>query len=166
MEQFFQLFPYAVGQFGASFPFGVTAGDATLQTSNFRVSLPFSFPFYGERENTLFVSSTTSVIIISNLFFFQVNKNGILSFRSSFSSTIRQDLNFSHSQPLISPYWTDLSLRRIFYRTSTDMGLLEQARNLTLKYFPNVNSFQPTNIIIVTWYRLPHESFGSSQLVS
>ena len=69
MEQFFQLFPYAVGQFGASFPFGVTAGDATLQTSNFRVSLPFSFPFYGERENTLFVSSTTSVIIISNLFF-------------------------------------------------------------------------------------------------
>lgn len=106
-----------------------------------------------------------SIIVI--LLWLQVNEKGLLSFRGTFSSSPIRDFSFSHSQPLIAPLWTDLHSRQggeIFYRMSTDPDTLQRAKNLTKKHFLTVN-FQPINIIIVTWYQVPHESIGNPQLV-
>lgn len=73
---------------------------------------------------------------------------------------IRDFASFSHAQYLIAPYWADLSTNQggdILYRTSKDEDTLQRARSLTQEQFPNLD-FQPTNVTIVTWYKVPHES--------
>lgn len=99
----------------------------------------------------------------------QVNENGALSFRFSFTSTNINPINFITSiRSVIAPYWTDLSIGRggdIFYRMTTDADTLERARSLAHEQFPTVD-FQPSNVIVATWYQVPHSRLGSAQMVS
>ncbi|SMN02548.1 hypothetical protein SPONN_1293 [uncultured Candidatus Thioglobus sp.] len=43
--------------------------------------------------------------------------------------------------------------------TDADSLDLQRARNLTQENFPDVD-FQPTDVIVITWYQVPHNSIG------
>lgn len=98
----------------------------------------------------------------------QINENGILSFRSRFSSTFIQLFGSLFTfQPLIAPLWSDLDLNvlpcdTIYYRTVRDDEALDRARNLTQEQFPGVN-FELTDVIVVTWYQVGHRFLSSSE---
>ena len=102
----------------------------------------------------------------SHIKILQINQNGILSFRDSFGSTfIREFDSFTHFQPLIAPFWTDISLRSfsggsVFFRMTRDNITLNRARTLTQQHFPGL-SFEPTNAVIVTWFEVEHEFIQS-----
>ena len=96
----------------------------------------------------------------------QIIENGILSFGRSFRfvSTSIRDLDFFHSESILAPYWTDLGISRggdIFYRmqNGSESVDLQYARNLIQENFPDVD-FQPTDVVVITWYQVPHNSIG------
>ena len=114
---------------------------------------------YVHRSHTYMGNDTVSQIL-------QINENGILSFRDQFRSTfIREFDSFTHFQPLIAPFWTDISLRSlaggsVFFRMTRDNITLNRARTLTQQHFPDLN-FEPTNAVIVTWFEVEHEFIQS-----
>ena len=86
----------------------------------------------------------------------QVNTNGILSFRFSFSTPFTRRFPF-FSAPLIAPYWDNFDLRRggnLFYRQTFNATLLDRVRVQLQELFPSVNNFSPTKLFIATWDRV------------
>ena len=99
------------------------------------------------------------------MLYLQINENGILSFRSTFSDTFIQEFDsFSRFTPLIAPFWTDLDQNRfggrILFRVTQDVSTLERAGNLTGQQFPDLD-FAPTDVVIVTWFEVGHRFLGS-----
>ena len=104
--------------------------------------------------------------MFSNFLCLQVNTNGILSFRSRFTSPFRRSFPF-FSVPLIAPYWDNVDTRRfgnVFYRQTTDTNLLTRARNQLQELFPSAGNFTPTYLFIATWDRVA-QRFGGSQVL-
>lgn len=102
----------------------------------------------------------------------QINENGVLSFRSSFTSRFIQSFDRLFSFPsLVAPLWTDIDTRRgdgsVLYRRSRDDIDLGYARNLTQQQFPEVD-FEPSDVVVTTWYRVGHAAGGPnvSQLMT
>ena len=94
---------------------------------------------------------------------FQVNTNGILSFRFPFSSFIPRRFPLCCT-PLIAPFWDDVDIRRsgnIFYRQTTNTTLLQRAHNQLQESFPSAGNFTPTFLFIATWERVPEFGGGS-----
>jgi hypothetical protein len=69
----------------------VIAGLTGQDDAAVSVALPFSFSFFGNSFNSVFVSS-----------------NGLITFNSANSAFTNQDLNFPLGQPAIAAYWDDL----------------------------------------------------------
>lgn len=97
----------------------------------------------------------------------QINENGIISFDSTFTSTfIREFGSFRDFPSLIAPLWSDLDVNRfggsVFFRSTSDPDTLERARDLTVKQFCNTG-FEPTRVIIVTWFNVSHRFVGGSE---
>lgn len=89
----------------------------------------------------------------------QINENGVISFRRPFRSRFIQDFNNVRSfEAIIAPFWTDLALNRnqfdrILFRRVQNSTTLTRASSLTQEHFPGMD-FEPTDVIIVTWYRV------------
>ena len=87
----------------------------------------------------------------------QVNANGLLSFRSTFTTSFIRTFPF-FSAPLIAPYWENFDLRRggsLYYRQTSNPTLLQRAREQLQRSFPTDGSFTPTDLFIATWDRVP-----------
>ena len=100
------------------------------------------------------------------LYIIQVNTNGILSFRSQFTSFFPQRFPFFGS-PLIAPFWDDVNINRfgnIFYRQTSDVTLLQRARDQIQELFSSFDNFTPTVLFIATWDRVAE--FGGGSQVS
>ena len=87
----------------------------------------------------------------------QVNTNGILSFRSAFTSATLEMFPLSVNIPLIAPFWGDVNIRRfgnIFYRETSNATLLQRARDQLQGLFPSSANFIPSTLFIATWERV------------
>ena len=120
-----------------------------------------------KNDSVLYLRYTLALanIHVFQNFLLQVNTNGILSFRSRFTSPLRRSFPF-FSVPLIAPYWDNVDTRRfgnIFYRQTTDTNLLARARNQLQELFPSAGNFTPTYLFIATWDRVV-QRFGGSQV--
>jgi len=93
----------------------------------------------------------------------QVNTNGDISFRSSFTSFIPRPFP-SAFPPLIAPYWADFNSVRggtISYRQTSNSTLLQRVRGQIQEFFPSTGNFIPTDLFIATWDQVPGFSFPS-----
>jgi len=84
----------------------------------------------------------------------QVNENGVISFRRSFS-TFTPRLFSQVDQMIIAPYWADVDIRRtgnIYYRQTTDPSLLARATSEIRAVFPE--SLNVSSLLIATWNRV------------
>ena len=96
----------------------------------------------------------------------QVNTNGILSFQSPYLAFLPQ-LFPSTGLPLIAPFWDDIDITRfgsIFYRQTSNITLLQRARDQLQELFPSSGNFTPTTLFIATWDRVAQ--FGGGTQVS
>ena len=62
---------------------------------------------------------------------------------------------------MLTPFWGDVDTRgvgagQIRYRQTNDVILLAQARADVLEVYPSFSTFQPTNLLIVTWDHVGH----------
>ena len=93
----------------------------------------------------------------------QVNTNGIISFQRRFTEFTPQRFPLNLI-PLIAPFWDDVDIRRfgnIFYRVTSDVILLQRARDQLLELFPSSGNFTPTTLFIATWDRVAQFRGGS-----
>ena len=69
--------------------------------------------------------------------------------------------------PLIVPFWNFVDIRRfgnIFYRETSNVTLLQRARDPLQGLFPSSGNFTPTTLFIATWDRVAQ--FGGGPQVS
>ena len=67
---------------------------------------------------------------------------------------------------VIVPFWDVVDIGRfgnIFYRTTSNVALLQRAHDQLQELFPSSGNFTPTTLIIVTWDRVA-EYEGASQV--
>ena len=86
----------------------------------------------------------------------QISSNGLLSFQSEFDFCCPPRDFPRFSAPLIAPYWHDIDIRfegSVYYRQTADPSLLARSRHYLTGITPY--DFIPTNILIVTWDRVP-----------
>ena len=96
----------------------------------------------------------------------QVNSNGVLSFRSSFTTPSPQSLPLSTSDIIVAPFWADVDITNagnIFYRFTNDTNILNGVEE-KIRGAYNVD-FSPALLFIATWDRVA-EFFGFSNIVS
>ena len=92
----------------------------------------------------------------------QVNSNGVISFRGSFTSFSPSSLPNSRAV-MIAPFWNDIDTDitgEIFYRFTTNVSLLNEAQLCISDPL-----FSPTLLFIATW-NMVAEFLGSSDTVS
>jgi len=86
----------------------------------------------------------------------QVNENGVISLRRSFSSFVPRSLNLvGGNDQIIAPYWADVDVRgtgNIYYRQTTDPSLLARATSEIRAIFPK--SLNMSSLLIATWNRV------------
>ena len=66
--------------------------------------------------------------------------------------------------PLIAPFWDDINIERfgnIFYRQTSNITLLQRARDQLQELFPSSGNFTPTTLFIATWDRVAEFEGGS-----
>ena len=93
----------------------------------------------------------------------QVNHNGILSFRLPFIESVPRSFPFL-GPPLIAPFWDDVNIGRfgnIFFRMTSNVTLLQRARNQLQELFLSSGNFTPTMLFIATWDRVAQFRGGS-----
>ena len=83
----------------------------------------------------------------------QVNTNGILSFRSPFTSYVPRQFPLTSFNVLIAPFWDDIDIRNmmgnIFFRFTVDPALLNQVGLISSEVFGS--EMDPLLLFIVTW---------------
>ncbi len=91
----------------------------------------------------------------------QVSTNGLLSFRSAFSSFEVESFTPSFSSfldPIVAPAWIDLNPRAsgsVFYRSTDDPLILNRIVGMITSIDSNFSSYQPTLAFIATWENVP-----------
>ena len=94
----------------------------------------------------------------------QVNTNGIISFRRQFLEFTPRRFPLNNCIPLIAPFWNFVDIRRfgnIFYRETSNVTLLQRARDQLQELFPSSGNFTPTTLFIATWDRVAQLGEGS-----
>ena len=99
-----------------------------------------------------------------------MSSNGILSFDYQFPDFNSQIFPLSDSiTPIIAPFWTDINIINggsIYYRQTSEAGLLQKAENLTRSGFPQTaQDFSPVHLFIATWDRVaPFGGFSDEEV--
>ena len=96
--------------------------------------------------------------------FVQVNANGVLSFRSSFTSHQPLALPLSSAVIIIAPFWNNIDVERtgqIFHRFSSNQTLLDEVGSLV----NDGSGFAPSSLFIATWDRVAAFT-GSANMVT
>jgi len=71
--------------------------------------------------------------------------------------------HLGNNRLLIAPFWADIdttSEGKVFYRQTTDPGLLQKANNDIKVIYGKCRNFRATWLFIATWYEVPF--FGAS----
>ena len=90
------------------------------------------------------------------VFHLQVNANGVVSFRSPFTSLFPFPFP-TLSVPLVAPFWDaidvfDFGDINIFYRQTSAPSQLQLAANIIQDRFPGAPAnFRPDYLIVATW---------------
>lgn len=85
----------------------------------------------------------------------QISTNGLLSFEGPFE-TFRVCTFPCTVEPVIAPQWTDLDFRTsgfIYYRISQEPYILDQVTDMITDVNPGLSDYQPTLVVIVTWFQ-------------
>ena len=152
----------------------MSAGDESLPIYFFSsyyyfyysTSLNFTCPFFGRNEDTLYVRyfAKMSYSCLHDIFFLlQVNANGVLSFRSQFSSSNPGPFPlFNTDAVLISPFWSpsysysfDDENEQFLFRISDDAELLNSVGSSISEAF--FSAFSPLSLFIATWVENPDQ---------
>ncbi|PIO32811.1 hypothetical protein AB205_0165870 [Aquarana catesbeiana] len=91
-----------------------------------------------------------------------VNNNGLLSFGSPISQFVPQALPVAFGNPFLAIFWADVDNRLagdIYYRETTDPGLLSRATTDIRTYF-NAVDFTAQWAFVATWHQVAY--YGSS----
>ena len=89
-----------------------------------------------------------------HMFIIQINDDGVISFNRRFSDDTPRPLPLSGSHQIIAPYWADVDTRgtgQIFYRQSTDTGLLARASREIQSALSLTQDVELINLLIATW---------------
>jgi nidogen (entactin) len=128
-------------------PYGVSFGDVILPEND---------------DGSVIISLGAKIKYFSNDFQkLFVNTNGVISFL--FPTQDFVPIKFPALNPLIAPFWTDLTTLnggKIFYRESTNINDLKQAKILTTS--AGFTSFDPTRVFIITWDKVPAYGISSA----
>ncbi len=96
----------------------------------------------------------------------QINSQGVLSFGNFVLEAEPQP--FPGSVPVIAPYWDMVDLKRggsVYYRTSNEPDLLQQAQDDVLSQFPDLEGFfVPTSVFVATWLEV-QEFQGEAEVI-
>ncbi len=87
-----------------------------------------------------------------------MSTNGLLSFNEEFSSPIVMPFSGSSAPllPLIAPLWSDFNFREtgtLYYRVTNDSNILNGIRRKISILNSDFTSYQPTQAVIVTWFK-------------
>lgn len=87
----------------------------------------------------------------------QVNTNGVISFLDQVSQYTPDSFPLGDNRRLVAPFWADVDTRvagQVFYRETTDQGLLQQASEDVQANFVDHSKFKPTWLFISTWHEV------------
>ena len=97
-----------------------------------------------------------------------MNVNGIISFDYTFSEHTTHPFPLTGTYKIIAPYWADVDIRgtgNIYYRQSTDPGLLARATSEIRAAFYNPTDVSIENLLIVTWDRVGYYPSGTDKVI-
>ena len=92
-----------------------------------------------------------------------MNTNGLISFLVAVSQYTPDRFPLGNNRLLIAPFWADIdttSEGKVFYRQTTDPGLLQKASNDIKTIYGKCRNFRAIWLFIATWYEVPF--FGAS----
>lgn len=84
----------------------------------------------------------------------QVNNNGYVTFDISLREWTARAFPIVGSHRIIAPFWTDISTLKggsLWYRTTTNLSILQKGTNEIRTVFPRFVTFSATWMMIVTW---------------
>eukprot|EP00095_Tigriopus_kingsejongensis_P011899 snap_masked-scaffold111_size354240-processed-gene-1.0 protein:Tk11899 transcript:snap_masked-scaffold111_size354240-processed-gene-1.0-mRNA-1 annotation:"hypothetical protein DAPPUDRAFT_314322" len=133
------------------FPYGTPSGDQKLNANvedsgSQEIRLSVEVKFFNRRYKSIFV-----------------NENGLLSFLAEIPAYF--NVQFPLDYPLIAGLYSDVDCRAsgsVWYRVTTDPTLLSRAQSRIQDGFQR--SFQPSEIIIVTWDRVGYFERASDKI--
>lgn len=99
-----------------------------------------------------------------NLYLFQVNNNGHLTFDGSFHSWTPYQFPSYGGRDIIAPFWTDIDNRGngiISHRQYTSGSVLTEATQDINQYFPDL-SFSATWVFVATWDRVAYYPYSGT----
>lgn len=94
-----------------------------------------------------------------------VNANGHITFLASYSSYI--PIKFPISTPLIALFWSDINVKiggNIYYRESSSVSDIENAKSDIIKAYPEFSTFTPKRAYVITWDEVA--AYGHTKLVN
>jgi len=98
----------------------------------------------------------------------QVSTNGLISFQSPYSSHIPNQFTSTFGNiVIVAPFWADFNPSAngaVFYRTTSEELVLNQAAEMITSIDKNFSSYHPTLAIVATWYRVPLFGGGSNRV--
>lgn len=84
----------------------------------------------------------------------QVNNNGYVTFDISLREWNARAFPINGSHRIIAPLWTDINTLKggfLWYRTTTNLSILQRGTNEIRTVFPSFVTFSATWMMIVTW---------------
>ncbi len=82
----------------------------------------------------------------------QVNSNGVLSFRNSFTSPTPQPFPLGTNDIIIAPFWAGINYvdsGTVYFRFSTDPDIISEIQSVVLTSFGT--EYVPSLLFIATW---------------
>lgn len=138
------------------FPFGPEVNDSTIRPTDDEnegpLSLPSLFPFFDNNHRQIWIAN-----------------NGLLSFLSPFTSSKPIPFPLDKDLRLVAGFWSDIDTRgnmtgignKVYYQiyginsTSNFSWLVfNKTKHYVHSLFPKEHLFEPTMVIIGTWYRV------------
>ena len=90
-------------------------------------------------------------------FLIQINTNGVISFLVEVSGFTPDAFPLGGNKRLVAPFWADVDATvagQVFYRETSDPGLLQQATNDVTATYVDHKKFRATWLLIATWYEV------------
>ncbi|XP_028417110.1 sushi domain-containing protein 2-like [Dendronephthya gigantea] len=151
---FFYLAPFAYTRIELEdlYSYGPSNGDTSVPSnddeSSGRVNIAFSFPFFDDEHDSLFV-----------------NTNGVISFLREVSQYTPDPFPLGNNQRIIAPFWADVDTGNggnVYYRETQELAIRTRASDEIRKHFVRQRSFTAKWVLIVTWLNVAR--YGSRAL--
>ena len=139
------------------FLFGPQVDDRTVEPNDDRdtegpLELPYVFPYFDNNHRRIWIAN-----------------NGLFSFLSFIGKYVPDPFPLANGRRLVAGFWTDIDTRgvlnetgnKVYYQIHSDirptnytLPVFNKAKNYVRSFFPQQRSFEPTMIIVATWFRV------------